>query len=488
MAIAEVSASQILSVEVDPTGESIVAQFIESNGNFSVSVPDIIERLSVASAGAGIFVPTSSAADRAEGESGSLFLTAMQEEVCLPPCQIVASSEYGSPCVAPMQDCGLEACLKHCPPGYELHINTGKSVCRDAVTFSGFAQADAFCRRRNDPPYRIEVDNLEIFENALSTHEQEPGVRLVYLGQVKAFDAEFGSDVRCTIEHDNYETFDDLYRPLASKNFSARSSPKRPGTAPATTAAPASTAQSTSTWAADTTPITPVHDEDLPKLAQKEFFYLDPTTRHLYMRWIPSFEDTVLRGLPNVILRCTDTGSEPMSTTQSFAVQVLDEHEAPTHLVLSEGDVKGSLGTGASATVTLPENTAPGSIVFTYTVVDEDINNNHSVSLLDSAGGRFVLDEEKSHVRLASFGEEAPRIDYETTQDHRYELRLRVLDLAAGRPALEHQSTVIVHLTDSNDPPSIQLAGLSHCPIEGNLQRLANVSQALMSLTSVLCF
>lgn len=101
----------------------------------------------------------------------------------------------------------------------------------------------------------------------------------------------------------------------------------------------------------------------------------------------------------------TVTDRAGLTSTANVSVQIVGSNQAPTALTLSASRVD--------------ENALAGTVVGTATVQDVDSGDSATFSLIDSAGGRFVIDPVSGQIVVAP----GAMLDFESAQSHRIVVR-----------------------------------------------------------------
>lgn len=129
----------------------------------------------------------------------------------------------------------------------------------------------------------------------------------------------------------------------------------------------------------------------------------------------------------NIRVRVVDRGG--IAIEQALAIAVVNQNEAPTNVMLSE--------TG------IDENQSPNAVVGLFTVVDQDVADSSSFSLVSGAGDTdnnlFVVSG--NTLRATS------SFDFETKNT--YSLRVRATDVGG----LSFEKTIVVSVKDVNEQP-----------------------------------
>lgn len=99
----------------------------------------------------------------------------------------------------------------------------------------------------------------------------------------------------------------------------------------------------------------------------------------------------------SVRIRVTDDGFPPKSLETTFKIVLTDVNESPRCLRLSNAIV--------------PENATIGHVIGTFTFDDEDLKQQHTITLLDDSHGRFDVDVHNNLVK-------AKKVDYEMEANH----------------------------------------------------------------------
>ncbi len=129
-----------------------------------------------------------------------------------------------------------------------------------------------------------------------------------------------------------------------------------------------------------------------------------------------------------ITLRVRATDPQGLSAADDFVLTVLNVNDAPTNILLSNNSVAENLG--------------GGTVAGTLSSVDPDQGDSHSYSLLDDAGGRFVL--VGNELRVA----DGASFNYEQTSA--YSINVRTTDaggLSTTRP-------LTIFIGDVNEAPT----------------------------------
>lgn len=156
-------------------------------------------------------------------------------------------------------------------------------------------------------------------------------------------------------------------------------------------------------------------------------FSLDASTGALSFKASPDFESPADSDHDNtyaVEVKATD--SRGLFVTQTISVSVTNVNEVPTSLTLSSS--------------TVAENSAPGTVVGTLSVLDPDAGDTASYWLDDSAGGLFAIEGSRLVV--------AGPLDYESTRSHA--VTISVKDSANNSA----QKQLTIDVGDANEAPS----------------------------------
>ncbi|XP_065840080.1 protocadherin Fat 4-like isoform X2 [Oscarella lobularis] len=141
-----------------------------------------------------------------------------------------------------------------------------------------------------------------------------------------------------------------------------------------------------------------------------------------------------------VVVNSTDSGSPPLSVSETFVIQVLDVNEAPSAVILDRN--------------TVIENSPSNTVIGNLSSVDSDYSQTHSYKLVDSSDGRFILAGNTlktavSNVRCLEVGGSECILNHEKAEE-RY-IRVRATD--SGSPPLSVESQLKIRVADANDRP-----------------------------------
>jgi len=130
-------------------------------------------------------------------------------------------------------------------------------------------------------------------------------------------------------------------------------------------------------------------------------------------------------------VRVRTTDSESATYEESFTITVTDVNEAPTDV---------SIGSSSVA-----ENEASGTVVGTFSTVDEDVGDTHTCALVAGAGdtdnGSFAIDG--TSLKTAAV------FDHEMKDS--YSIQVRTTD--SGTPGLTYEESFTITVTDVNEAP-----------------------------------
>ncbi|NJK64305.1 MAG: hypothetical protein HC921_17860, partial [Synechococcaceae cyanobacterium SM2_3_1] len=129
----------------------------------------------------------------------------------------------------------------------------------------------------------------------------------------------------------------------------------------------------------------------------------------------------------SVTIRTTDDRDSNLLLDKDFTIEITNVNEAPTQILLSNN--------------TLPENRPAGTVVGEFNNVDPDTTDSHTYTLVDDAGGRFVISGTELHVA------EGADLDFETTPT----LSITVRSTDSGGLSVEDPFTIT--LTNVNEAP-----------------------------------
>jgi subtilisin-like proprotein convertase family protein len=126
-------------------------------------------------------------------------------------------------------------------------------------------------------------------------------------------------------------------------------------------------------------------------------------------------------------VRVVDQGG--IAIEQALAIAVVNQNEAPTNVMLSE--------TG------IDENQSPNAVIGLFTVVDQDVADSSSFSLVNGAGDT----DNNLFVVSGNTLQATSSFDFETK--NRYSLRVRATDVGG----LSFEKTILVSVKDVNEQP-----------------------------------
>ena len=150
-----------------------------------------------------------------------------------------------------------------------------------------------------------------------------------------------------------------------------------------------------------------------------------------------------------IVVRSTDNGSPAKSIDKSFVIQILNVNEPPTAIALS-GD-------------SVDENSNKGTPIGSFTTTDQDKGQLHVLSLLDDAGGRFLikgaqLQVAKSNSKCLSNGGKDCWLNSEEKSS--YTIKVRSSD--NGSPSKYLDKTFTIRIVNVNDQPrNLQLSSFT---------------------------
>ncbi|XP_065840202.1 protocadherin gamma-A9-like [Oscarella lobularis] len=146
-----------------------------------------------------------------------------------------------------------------------------------------------------------------------------------------------------------------------------------------------------------------------------------------------------------ITVRSTDNLG--LSKDQSLTISILDVNESPTGISLSNQNVN--------------ENSAYGTLVGSLITSDPDMGQSHSLTLLNSAGGRFRIQGNQLRVAASSeqclsYGGSYCSLNYEASSSH----LIRVRSRDSGTPSKYVDQSLTVYLRNVNDRPrNLRLSG-----------------------------
>ena len=159
----------------------------------------------------------------------------------------------------------------------------------------------------------------------------------------------------------------------------------------------------------------------------------------------------------DITIRVSDDGDPALSFDKNFTVTVGDANDAPSDFVLTWSEVS--------------EHAPIGTLVGTLGgLVDQDAGDTHGYTMIDDAGGRFVLVGEELRVADDTL------LDFGTATSH--DVILRVTD--DGSPALSLDKFLTIAVRDANSTPS------DFTLSTGSFAESATAGTAIASLVGVL--
>ena len=150
-----------------------------------------------------------------------------------------------------------------------------------------------------------------------------------------------------------------------------------------------------------------------------------------------------------IVVRSTDNGTPAKSIQKSFVIQILNVNEPPTAMALS-GD-------------SVDENSDKGTPIGSFTTSDPDKGQSHVFSLLDDAGGRFLikgtqLQVSKPNSMCLKNGGKDCWLNYEEKPS--YTIKVRTSD--NGSPTKYLDKVFTIRILNVNDQPrDLQLSGFT---------------------------
>jgi Ca2+-binding RTX toxin-like protein len=132
---------------------------------------------------------------------------------------------------------------------------------------------------------------------------------------------------------------------------------------------------------------------------------------------------------PGQKIRVSIVATDPLGLTaeSDFDIEIADGNDAPENVILEESSVA--------------ENSAGGTTVGSIVVADPNLDDEHTFTLVDDAGGRFDIANGTIIVKNPSL------LDFETASSH--VVKLRATD--AGELSVDRE--IIIGVTDANDVP-----------------------------------
>ena len=139
-----------------------------------------------------------------------------------------------------------------------------------------------------------------------------------------------------------------------------------------------------------------------------------------------------------VMVRATD--KKGLFMTQQLKISVVDQNDPPENITV-----------GGSNTASVNEN-SNGALIGQLVTSDQDVAQTHTYKLLDNAGGRFVIQNDKLYVSSSA------NLDYEV--QNRFSVRIQSND--SGSPSLGVIQDFQISVLDVNEAPvNITLAPTS---------------------------
>ncbi|XP_060077517.1 protocadherin Fat 4-like [Ylistrum balloti] len=134
----------------------------------------------------------------------------------------------------------------------------------------------------------------------------------------------------------------------------------------------------------------------------------------------------------NISIQAMDRGG--LQVTANMSIHVVDVNDPPTDILIN-GE--------ATTNISVPEN-ANYFTIGKLEALDEDVNDGHAFFLTNSAGRKFIIEDDILKTYAAA------NLDYEETRN--FQIRILVEDL--GTPKLLYQKTFNVYVEDVNEAPS----------------------------------
>lgn len=132
-----------------------------------------------------------------------------------------------------------------------------------------------------------------------------------------------------------------------------------------------------------------------------------------------------------ITVRATD--NHGLFTSQQLSITVVDQNDAPTNI---------TLGGGSSANVYENSN---GALVGVLATTDEDASQSFTYTLVDDAGGRFVVRGDKLFVSNSA------NLDFE--KQTLYSVSIQTKD--SGSPSLRYTKDFSITVLDANEAPTM---------------------------------
>ncbi len=195
--------------------------------------------------------------------------------------------------------------------------------------------------------------------------------------------------------------------------------------------------------------------------ADAALFTINPTTGALSFNAPPNFEAAGDAGGNNVYDVIVEVSDGTLTDTQSIAVTVTNQNEAPS--ITSNGG-------GASAATSVVENT---TAVTTVTASDPDAGASFTYSIVGGADqALFTINPTTGALSFISAPDSETPTD--VGGDNIYDVRVQVSD---GLGGIDTQD-IAVTVTDANDPPVITSDG-------GGVTATVNINENLSAVTTV---
>ena len=139
------------------------------------------------------------------------------------------------------------------------------------------------------------------------------------------------------------------------------------------------------------------------------------------------------QGSYNIRVRTTDLGGAPegLSIEEVFTITVEDVNEVPTDISLSNS--------------TVAENAPVGTLVGSFSTIDEDADDTHAYELVDGAADNALFAIVGNELQTAAV------FDHEIQES--YTIRVRTTDLGGAPEGLSIEEVFTITVTDENDAP-----------------------------------
>ncbi|XP_062519525.1 protocadherin alpha-C2-like [Corticium candelabrum] len=134
-----------------------------------------------------------------------------------------------------------------------------------------------------------------------------------------------------------------------------------------------------------------------------------------------------------LVIESTDNGTSPLSVQNSIIVHVVNVNERPTNIV-------------SYKTIEINENSPPGTWITNLSVIDEDINQPHTCTLLNATQYVTLIGSDRSTLVVS----QSAQIDFETFANIWVNVECR----DSGVPALGVRRAFHIAVIDVNEAPT----------------------------------